>query len=66
MRALRVAAGFTQQTFAKALGVDRSTVTKWEAGMAAPRVDMLPSIASLLHCSVDVLVQSLIAAKAAF
>lgn len=65
MRALRVAAGYTQKTFAQALGVDRSTVTKWEAGMAAPRVEMLPSIASLLHCSVDALVKSLVAAKTA-
>lgn len=65
MQNLRQAAGFTQQSFAAALGVDRSTVAKWEAGKAAPRVEMLPSIASLLHSSIEEIVLTLNNAKVA-
>ena len=50
---LRNAAKLTQDGLAEKLGVDRSTVAKWETGDALPRAGMLPNIASILKCSVD-------------
>jgi len=50
---LRDAANLTQNGLAEKLGVDRSTVAKWETGDALPRAGMLPRIASILRCSVD-------------
>lgn len=49
---LRTAKGMPQREFAAALGVDRTTIAKWETGAALPRADMLPKIAKLLGCSV--------------
>lgn len=49
---LRTAKGIPQREFGEALGVDRTTVAKWETGKAAPRADMLPRIAKLLGCTV--------------
>lgn len=54
-RALRDAAKLTQDGLAEKLGVDRSTVAKWETGDALPRAGMLPKIASILGCSIDAL-----------
>lgn len=51
--AARKAAGMTQVAFAAAIGIDRSTVAKWETGKAYPRADMLPAIAEALSCSID-------------
>jgi transcriptional regulator with XRE-family HTH domain len=52
-RALRDAAKLTQDGLAEKLGVDRSTVAKWETGDALPRAGMLPKIASIFGCSID-------------
>lgn len=54
-RSLRDAAKLTQDGLAEKLGVDRSTVAKWETGDALPRAAMLPRIASVLGCSIDAL-----------
>lgn len=54
-RRLRNAAKLTQDGLAEKLGVDRSTVAKWETGDALPRAAMLLKIASILGCSMDVL-----------
>ena len=51
--ALRDKAKLTQEELAEKLGVDRSTVTKWETGGALPRASMLPKIASILGCAID-------------
>lgn len=53
--AARKAAGMTQVAFAAAIGIDRSTVAKWETGKAYPRADMLPDIAMALGCTIDAL-----------
>lgn len=45
--------GMTQQGVAQHLGVDRSTVAKWESGDALPRADKLPQIACLYGASID-------------
>lgn len=49
----RRAAGHTQESLAEALGVDRSTVVRWEAGGTEPQPYVRPKIASLLGVSPD-------------
>ena len=48
----RIEANLRQEEVAKALHVDRSTVAKWETGVAKPRAEKLPSIARLYRCTV--------------
>ena len=45
--------GMNQKDLAAAIGVDRSTITKWENGTSYPRAWMLPKIADVLGCTVD-------------
>ena len=49
----RKAAGYTQQSFAELLGVQRTALAAWEALITCPRAGILPAIAELLFCSVD-------------
>ena len=49
----RRAAGFTQQSYADALGVDRARVGMYEIGKAWPPAALLPAMAALLGCSID-------------
>lgn len=49
----RMRAGLRQEDIAEKLGIDRSTVAKWEAGESLPRADKLPQLARLLGCTVD-------------
>lgn len=49
----RLNAGFTQEFVAHKLGIDRSTVAKWETGVSFPRPAMLRRIANLYGCTVD-------------
>ena len=53
IKRLRERLGLSQRDLATNLGVDVSTVTKWETGNAAPRVALLPSLAKVLQCSID-------------
>lgn len=41
-------ARLTAQEVADALGLSRLTITRWEAGLIAPRPNMVPAIARLL------------------
>ena len=43
----------SQEKLAEMVGVDRSNVAKWEAGVHKPRADMLILLAKVLQCSVD-------------
>lgn len=53
IKRLRERLGLSQRDLATNLGVDVSTVTKWETGNAAPRVALLPALAKVLQCSID-------------
>ncbi|MBQ7671329.1 MAG: helix-turn-helix transcriptional regulator [Clostridia bacterium] len=47
----------TQEQLAEKLGVDRSTIAKWETGKATPRLNMLCKLAKILNCSISDLVE---------
>ena len=47
----------SQEKLAEMVGVDRSNVAKWEAGVHKPRADMLILLAKVLQCSVDELLR---------
>lgn len=50
----REKSGYTQEQVAEILGVDRTTVTKWETSEKAnPRLSMLPRLAKLYRCTID-------------
>ena len=43
----------SQEELARLVGVDRSTVAKWEAGNNHPRADKLLALARVFQCSLD-------------
>lgn len=45
--------GFTQQALADKLNVSFQAISKWENGTSCPEIDLLPTLASILHTSVD-------------
>ncbi len=49
----RKRAGYTQASFAEALGIERARLSMWEIGQAWPSASWLPKIADLLGCSID-------------
>ena len=49
--------GINQSKFSNLLGVERSTISKWETGKSLPRAELLPKIAQILNCSVDELLR---------
>lgn len=49
----RKAAGFTQESFAEAMHVDRSTVARWEQGAREPLPYQRPKLARLLRVSMN-------------
>lgn len=49
----RKAAGYTQYSYADALGIDRALVAMYETGRAWPSASRLPAMAELLGCSID-------------
>ncbi len=51
--ALRKANGFTQEGFAKAVGVTRQAVYKWEVGDSYPEAEKLIAIKMLFGISID-------------
>ena len=52
IRMQREAAGMSQSELARKLGLDSSTVNKWESGASVPRLGNLVAMASILRCSV--------------
>lgn len=49
----RKAVGLTQESLAHRLGVERSTVARWEAGYTEPLPSIRPNVARALQVSVD-------------
>ncbi|MBR4693052.1 MAG: helix-turn-helix transcriptional regulator [Oscillospiraceae bacterium] len=43
----------TQEQLGEALGVTNRTVSKWEAGVSSPGIDLVPALASALGISLD-------------
>ena len=54
----RKLAGYTQYSFAEALGVDRGLIAMYETGRAWPPAARLPAMAALLGCSIDELYEA--------
>ena len=53
LKELREKANLTQESLAKLINVDRSTIANWETGEASPRSDKLPTLANVLNCTID-------------
>lgn len=54
----RRAAQLKQEDVAKALGMERSSIAKWETGVAQPNAEKLRGMAKLYGCSIDDLFKS--------
>lgn len=52
LTAAREAAGMSQDSLAKRLGVKKSTLRKWEDDMSEPRANRLSTLAGLLNVSI--------------
>ena len=53
LRRLRKERGITQEDVAESLGISAQTVSKWERGLCAPDISLLPRIALLYNCTID-------------
>lgn len=53
MRAMREKKDMSQQAVVLEIGVERSTVAKWESGKSRPRAELLPKLAKLFGCSIE-------------
>ena len=56
-RNMRKKQNLTQEELAKKLGVERSTVAKWETEKSIPRVDALLKMSSIFGCTMDELLK---------
>ncbi len=57
--ALRKEAGYTQAALAAALGITDKAVSKWECGKGLPDSSLLPQLAKLLDCDVEIMISGL-------
>ena len=55
IKALRKSKSMTQKELAQALGISRATVSKYEAGLRTPNMDMMVKICDVLGCTTDYL-----------
>lgn len=51
LKARRLIAGLTQVEAAKAAGVSRAALSRWEQGKSSPSAEMLIKLAALYKCS---------------
>lgn len=54
----RRAAGYTQQSYADALGISRALVGMYEISQAWPSAAILPAMAELLGCTIEQLYEA--------
>lgn len=50
---IRKKCGIKQEELAKEMGVDRSTVAKWETGKSMPKAKMIRKLAEVLNCTLE-------------
>ena len=55
IKALRKSKSMTQKELAQALGISRATVSKYEAGLRTPNMDMIMKLSDVLGCTTDYL-----------
>ena len=53
IRCLRELSGYTQTQLARKLNVCQQAVAKWESGLADPKWELAPKIATILMCELD-------------
>lgn len=56
LKALREERGMDQEALAKASGVSKGSIARYEIGMNVPRADIVVALARALCCSCDVLI----------
>ena len=56
---LRKEAGYTQASLAKTLNVTDKAISKWERGYGQPDTALLPQLAKLLDCDMEILISGL-------
>jgi len=55
IKELREKRGITLSGLAREMGVKPSSVAQWETGEAMPAAAKLPTLASILNCTIDAL-----------
>ena len=55
LRQLRIKKGYTQEQVAKALGINRTTYTKYETGVTQPSLEQLKKLCSLFEIDYNTL-----------
>ena len=53
LKILRTARNLTQEEMAEYLGISSQTVSKWERGLSAPDIMLLPELASIFNITID-------------
>lgn len=53
---IRKNSGLTQLKLSKLLSLDQTTISKWESGVAVPKVTMLKPLSKLLKVDLETLV----------
>ena len=53
IKELRERSGMTQRELGEQIGMDCTTITKWETEVALPRSRQLPQLARVLGCTID-------------
>lgn len=55
LRQLRIKKGYTQEQVAKALGINRTTYTKYETGVTQPSLEQLKKLSELFEVDYNTL-----------
>lgn len=56
LKNLREEQGLSQEALAKAIGVSRQSISKWEVGLNVPKVDKLLALSSVLQVDISELI----------